>query len=319
MHYAPAFCGRTGGVELGSRSGDNTGLHLSLEARSACLLSPSKTSAASWVTRSPATPRNTCWSRPFDAAHLDWRFLTFEVPAVDFEGALRGARIFGFRGVMLAPPHRARVLPYLEELGDAARISGQVNCVAQADGRLRGYNTEGRALRHLLEQHGPLTGAKVTVIGAGRVAKSIAAELASVEVQELAFVTRRAEETEKFAARLTNETPLGACAVLPWDTDAPLRALEGSRVLINATPLGRPDDGSLKVSLEGLVPKSTVADVLYNPPHTPLLARADESGFATVDGLTLLIEQAALAFEIWTGASADRTVMREAVEEFLVL
>ncbi len=255
----------------------------------------------------------------FDAAHLDWRFLTFEVSAVDFEGALRGARIFGFRGVMLAPPHRARVLPYLEELGDAARISGQVNCVAQTDGRLRGYNTEGRALRHLLEQHGPLTGAKVTVLGAGRVAKSIAAELASVEVQELAFVTRRQDETEKFAARLTDETPLGSCTVLPWEADAPLRAVEGSRVLINATPLGRPDDGPLEVSLEGLAPKSTVADVLYNPPHTPLLARADECGFATVDGLTLLIEQAALAFEIWTGASADRTVMREAVEEFLVL
>ena len=90
-------------------------------------------------------------------------------------------------------------------------------------------------------------------------------------------------------------------------------------MLINATPLGRPDGAPLDVALDGLAPKSTVADVLYNPPHTPLLSRANESDFATVDGLTLLIEQAALAFEIWTGASADRTVMREAVEEFLVL
>ena len=62
----------------------------------------------------------------FDAAHLDWRFLTFEVGPRDFEGALRGARIFGFRGIALAPPHRSRVQPYLEVLGDAARISGQV-------------------------------------------------------------------------------------------------------------------------------------------------------------------------------------------------
>ena len=62
-----------------------------------------------------------------------------------------------------------------------------------------------------------------------------------------------------------------------------------------------------------------MADVVYNPPQTWLLRIAQEHGYATIDGLTLLIEQVALAFEIWTGATADRQAMREAVEEFLVL
>ena len=256
----------------------------------------------------------------FDAAHLDWRFLTFEVPAVDLEGALRGMRIFGFRGVMLAPPHRTRVLPYLEECGEAARISGQVNCVSQTDGRLRGYNTEGRALRHLLEQHGPLTGAKVTLLGAGQVARAIAAELASVDVQELIFISRHPEETQEFADRLRERTSLTDCRVSPWQPGKPPAVEEGCRVLINATPLGKADGKEeLAVLLDSLRDRSTVADVVFNPPRTPLLRQAEDRGCATVDGLTLLIEQAALAFEIWTGATANRNVMREAVEEFLGL
>ena len=256
----------------------------------------------------------------FNAAHLDWRFLTFEVPAVDFEGALRGVRVFGFRGVMLAPPHRDRVLPYLEEVGEAARISGQVNCVSQTDGRLRGYNTEGRALRHLLEQHGPLTGAKVTLLGAGQVARAIAAELASVDVEDIAFVSQRPDEAQQFADRLRERTALSECRVIPWEPGKPPVIEEGCRVLINATPLGKIDGkGELNVSLDNLRERSTVADVVINPPITPLLRQAEQHGCATVDGLTLLIEQAALAFEIWTGASANRNVMREAVEEFLGL
>ncbi|MCH7753430.1 MAG: shikimate dehydrogenase, partial [Planctomycetes bacterium] len=90
--------------------------------------------------------------KAFAAGRLDWRFLTFEVPALDFEGALRGARIFGFHGIMLAPPHRSTVLPYLEELSEVARLCGQVNCIKQSGGRLYGDNTEGRALRQLVEQ-----------------------------------------------------------------------------------------------------------------------------------------------------------------------
>ena len=78
--------------------------------------------------------------KAFAAGRLDWRFLTFEVPALDFEGALRGARIFGFHGIMLAPPHRSTVLPYLEELSEVARLCGQVNCIKQSAGRLTDHN-----------------------------------------------------------------------------------------------------------------------------------------------------------------------------------
>ena len=151
--------------------------------------------------------------KAFAAGRLDWRFLTFEVPALDFEGALRGARIFGFRGIMLAPPHRFSVLPYLENLSQVAKLCGQVNCVRQVEGQLYGDNTEGRALRHLVEQSFELAGTQATIIGAGRIAKTMAAELALAGTKEILFVCRSPETIEQFANKLTEQTSIEACRI----------------------------------------------------------------------------------------------------------
>jgi len=258
--------------------------------------------------------------KAFGAARLEWRFLTFEVPPLEFEGALRGARIFGFNGIMLAPPHRSRVLPYLEHLGDAARISGQVNCIKQEDSQLHGYNTEGRALRQLLEQAGAVNSAKVTILGAGRLARAIGAELSLVGVEELVFACRDPESAENLIQTLLDQTPLKNCRVVKLDDKAPLVIEEECHALVNTTPVGtnNPDE-QLPLDIGSLNKKTLVADVVYYPPQTWLMRQAEAQDCPTIDGLTLLIEQAAIAFEIWTGASADRQAMREAVEEFLVL
>lgn len=258
--------------------------------------------------------------KAFDAARLDWRFLTFEVPPLDFEGALRGARIFGFHGIMLSPPHRSRALAYLEHIGDAARISGQVNCIKQEDGQLHGYNTEGRALRQLLEQAGAVQDAKITILGAGRLARAIGAELSLVGVEELVFACREPESANDLVSTLLEQTPLEKCSAVKLDRKAPLMVDEDCRALINATPAGMNDpNDQLAVAADCLSKKTLVADVVYNPPQTWLMRQAEARDCPSIDGLTLLIEQAALAFEIWTGSSADRQAMREAVEEFLVL
>jgi shikimate dehydrogenase len=258
--------------------------------------------------------------KALEAARLDWRFLTFEVPALDLEGALRGARIFGFHGIMLAPPHRNSVIPYLQEIGEAARISGQVNCIKQSEGKFFGYNTEGRALRQLLEQTGAVKGLRVTIVGSGRIARAIAAELALVGVGEIRFLCRNPNKVEELTKTLVSETPLGSCHADELAPDSLFAIDDTFEVLINATPVGpnQPNE-RLPLDLDGLENRTIVADVVFNPPNTWLMKETQSRGCRTVDGLTLLIEQAALAFEIWTGAAADRQAMREAVEEFLVL
>ncbi len=263
-------------------------------------------------------PTHYMLEKAFAAARVDWRFLTFEVSPRDFEGALRGVRIFGFRGILLAPPHRATVMPYLEEVSKAARLSGQINCIAQVGGRLHGTNTEGIALRQLIKPVLSIADARVTLVGAGRLARSIAAELALAGAGELVFACRQPDRLGPLIAELLEQTPLSACHA--QSLEEPFEVPENCQLLINATPVGRhhPEE-PLPVSLAQLSPETVVADVVYNPPGTWLMREAAQRDCPTVDGLTLYIEQTALAFETWTAADADRTVMREAVEEFLVL
>jgi shikimate dehydrogenase len=195
-----------------------------------------------------------------------------------------------------------------------------VNCIKLENCQLYGYNTEGRALRQLLEQAGAVKNAKVTILGAGRLARAIGAELSLVGVQELVFACREPEAAESLVRTLIDQTPLENCRVEKLDRDEPLVIDDACRAVVNATPVGsnRPEE-HLPIDFDSLSKRTLVADVVYNPPQTWLMRQAADRDCPTIDGLTLLIEQAALAFEIWTGASADRQAMREAVEEFLVL
>ncbi len=258
--------------------------------------------------------------KAFDAGRVDWRFLTFEVSPRDFEGAMRGARIFGFRGILLAPPHRATVLPYLDELSKTARLSGQVNCISQVGGRLHGANTEGMAMRQLLKPVLPVADTRVTILGGGRLAHSIAAELAIAGASKLTLISRQADEAKPLIARLLDQTLLSNCQLVAWPQEEPLAIEPECQLLVNATPVGCHDpDQSLPIVLESLSENVVVADVVYNPPGTWLINHAAERGCKTIDGLSLYIERTAQAFETWTVADADRQIMREAVEEFLVI
>lgn len=261
--------------------------------------------------------------KAFAAADLDWRFLTFEVSADDFEAALKGARVFDFRGVMLAPPHRGQVSSFVESVTDAARLAHQVNCLSQHGGELRGHNTEGQALRLLVERRLPIKGAKATILGSGRLARSFAAELALAGAAAIELVCVAPVQAEPLAKALADDaqTAATACRITPWPTgNGMIGVADDVRLLINATPVGRHDPKArLPVAVELLPPGMLVADVVYNPPETRLIRDARQRSLHVIDGLTLLVEQAALAFELWTARKADREAMREAVEEFLVL
>lgn len=265
-------------------------------------------------------PTHYMLEKAFEIADLDWRFLTFQVSAREFEGALRGARIFGFRGIMLAPPHRGRVQPYLERLSDAVRLSRQSNCIAQTDGKLCGHNTEGQALLRLVQAHRSAEGARAIILGDRRMARSIAAELALAKAAEVRFVCEDEETIQQLATDLRDKTPLGNCSVEHWPQESEIGSIDSCDLLINAASQLRIDpEAPLPLALESLPAGAVVADLAFNPPTTRLVREARGGDLAVVDGLDLLVEQAALAFEIWTGRAPDRNAMREAVEEFLVL
>jgi shikimate dehydrogenase len=268
-------------------------------------------------------PTHYMLEKAFAVADLDWRFLTFQVSADEFEAALKGATIFGFRGVMLAPPHRGKASQYVATVTDAARLSHQVNCLLLRKGQLEGHNTEGLAMRRLVDGRVPLKGLRATILGSGRLARGIAADLALGGAAAIELVCIEPAQADPLVAALREDARTAAleCRITPWPASGAAITLgEDCRLLINATPVGRHDpNAKLPVDVERAPPGLLVADVVYNPPTTRLIREARQRGLQVIDGLTLLVEQAAVAFELWTGAKPDRDAMREAVEEFLAL
>lgn len=254
----------------------------------------------------------------FRAAGLNWRYLTVEVAPQDLADALRGVRAFGMRGVNLTIPHKVAVIPLLDELSPEARMIGAVNTVVRRGDRLIGENTDGKGfLRGLRNDAGmDPKGKRVVMIGAGGAARAIGTELLLAGVSDLVIVNRGFDRGQSTTADLKKRTggPVrfenwqGTYAV-PGDID----------LFVNATSIGLYPDVAAKpdVDLSQARANMLVADAVFNPPETRLLAAARERGLPTLDGLSMLVYQGVIGFQLWTGQDPDEAVMKQALADAL--
>jgi shikimate dehydrogenase len=246
---------------------------------------------------------------------LDWRYLTLEVAPENLADAVRGMRAMGFRGGNFTMPHKVAVLPLLDELTEAARLMGAVNCWWRHDDRLLGDNTDGKGFLQSLRGLIDPTGKRFAILGAGGAARAIAVELALAGAADLTIVNRDAGRGDQLAALISREAHVPA-RFIAWHGDFSLSA--DTEVLINATSIGMGDSQArVPVALDSLRPGLIVADVVINPPKTRLLREAAQQDCQTLDGLGMLINQGAIGFKFWTGLGCDSAAMREAAEEFL--
>jgi shikimate dehydrogenase len=254
----------------------------------------------------------------FRAAGLDWRYLTIEVPPERLGDAIRGVRAFGMRGINLTIPHKVAVIEYLDGLTPEAEAIGAVNTVRREGERLIGDNTDGRGfLRGIRADAGiDPRGKRVAILGAGGAARAVATELARAGADELLIVNRSAGRGESMAAHLRAKS--GARARFqPWV--GRWRAGDEVDLLVNATPIGLyPEVEAMpEVDLSGARGEMLVADAVFNPPETRLLRAAKERGLRTLDGLSMLVYQGVIAFEVWTGVRAPEREMKEALRAAL--
>jgi shikimate dehydrogenase len=252
----------------------------------------------------------------FAQAGLDWRFMTFEVEPERLVDAMRGLRALGFRGVKVGEPFQEAVIGHVDELTDAARLSGSVNCITAKGDRFVGDNTEGISLVELLRQHVNVVGRRAMVIGAGRIARAIGLALAGAGAEAIVVVSRNAPAGNKAVELIQQHASASASHVLL--TGAPIVVEPEIAVLVNATSLGMANpDAKLPLKTDSFGPKMIVADVAYNTSRTWLTQQAAERGCRIIDGVQLYVQQTALALRAWTGAMPDTVTMREAAEEFL--
>lgn len=251
----------------------------------------------------------------FAAAGLNWRYLMMEVAPEGLGDAVRGARAMGFQGFNCTIPHKVAVLPFLDELSKEARIIGAVNTVRCEGGKFIGENTDGKGFLRGLTRDAGLEprGRRVVLLGAGGAARAIATELLLAGVEELIVVNRSEERAEPMVKDLK---PHGPIRYVPWRVQYEVRP--ETDLLINATSLG------LYPNVEGMPDvdlsraQCLVADAVFNPPVTKLLAAARARGLKTLDGLTMLVYQGVIGFEMWTGVQADEGVMRQALVSAMV-
>ena len=260
-------------------------------------------------------PSQFMMERAFAAAGLDWRYLTLEVTPSDLGDAVRGMRAMGFRGGNFTLPHKVAVIEFLDRLSEAAELMGAVNCVAREGEELVGENTDGKGFVESLREQTDPQGKSVALFGAGGAARAIAVELALAGATHITVFNRTAERGESLVELLSTKTDAEAELVV-WET--PVEIPESADVVINATSigLGAPDD-RLAIEPASFRPSQIVADVVFNPVRTAFLREAEAAGCQVVDGLGMLVNQGVISFRIWTGRDPDRSVMREALEEFL--
>ncbi|MFO7281735.1 MAG: shikimate dehydrogenase [Thermoanaerobacterales bacterium] len=242
----------------------------------------------------------------FAATGLDWVYVAFEVPEGRGGDAVAAVRTLGLAGLSVTMPHKAAVHDAVDERTPVAAALGAVNCVYWRGDRLVGDNTDGAGFLDALraDEGVEVGGRRCVVVGAGGAGRAVAHALGGAGAAEVVVVNRSPGPAAR-AAELA-----GAAGRVGEPAD-----VARADLVVNATPLGMGVGGAdepLPVDVGLLRPGQVVVDLIYQPAVTPLLAAAAERGAVAINGLGMLVHQAAHAFRRWTGQEPPVAAMREA-------
>ena len=238
----------------------------------------------------------------FEKTAVNGVYLALEIEAEDLEATVANIRRYDMFGINLSMPYKQEVIQYLDELNPSARLIGAVNTVVNENGTLIGYNTDGKGFFKSLPSF-DIQGKKMTILGAGGAATAIIAQAALDQAEEIFVFTRQtsyANTVSKMVA-ISRQTK-SRIQVLNLEDSALLQEkINQSDLLVNGTSLGMDGESLPLVESIQLPAKILVADVIYKPFETPFLKWARSQKVEAVNGLGMLLYQAAEAFELWTG------------------
>ena len=238
----------------------------------------------------------------FEATETNGVYLAWEVEATDLAETVANIRRYQMYGINLSMPYKEQVIPYLDQLSEEACLIGAVNTVVNREGTLIGYNTDGKGFFKSLPSF-KISRKRLVLLGAGGAAKAILAQAILDGVSQISVFVRSSsmEKTRHYLEKIQNATGFRVDLFALEDVQDLQDSITKADLLVNATSVGM-DGSSQPIPTSIVLPeKLMVADVIYQPFETPFLKWARNQGNQSINGLGMLLYQAAEAFELWTG------------------
>lgn len=238
----------------------------------------------------------------FEATNTNGVYLAWEVDEAELAETVANIRRYQMYGINLSMPYKEQVIPYLDQLSEEACLIGAVNTVVNREGTLIGYNTDGKGFFKSLPSF-KISRKRLVLLGAGGAAKAILAQAILDGVSQISVFVRSSsmEKTRPYLEKIQNTTGFRVDLLVLEDVQELQDSITQADLLVNATSVGM-DGFSQPIPTSIVLPeKLLVADVIYQPFETPFLKWARNQGNHAVNGLGMLLYQAAEAFELWTG------------------
>ena len=238
----------------------------------------------------------------FEATNTNGVYLAWEVDATELAETVANIRRYQMYGINLSMPYKEQVIPYLDQLSEEACLIGAVNTVVNREETLIGYNTDGKGFFKSLPSF-KISGKRMVLLGAGGAAKAILAQAILDGVSQISVFVRSSsiEKTRPYLKKIQNATGFRVDLFALEDVQDLQDSITQADLLVNATSVGM-DGSSQPIPTSIVLPeKLLVADVIYQPFETPFLKWARKQGNQSINGLGMLLYQAAEAFQLWTG------------------
>jgi shikimate dehydrogenase len=255
-------------------------------------------------------------------AKIDGQYARFQISPSELRQALNRLRTLSFIGANLTVPHKIAALEFVDDLDESALRIGAVNTLKIDNGQVRGFNTDGKGFSRAIREEFSvdLRDLRIMILGAGGAARAIALQCAKESCERLVIANRTFEKAKKLADELRDLFagpkvlgPVARLQAIAWEESAFRFQIANVDLIVNATPLGLNRSDPSPIPSRLLAPHLMIYDTVYSERRTPFISAAIEAGARAVNGLSMLLHQGALSFEIWFEREAPIGIMRQAL------
>ena len=249
-------------------------------------------------------------------------YARFEIAPDELQDSLEALRGLDFVGVNLTVPHKVTALGLVQQVDESAREIGAINTIKIDDGKLHGFNTDGKGFSRAIREEFAvdLRDLRILILGAGGAARAIARQCAKENCERLVIANRDPQKAAALADGLRSFFagprvlgPVARLQSVSLEDDALRFQIANTDLVVNATPIGLNHNDALPIPVRLLAPHLMIYDTVYSSRRTAFVSGAIDSGARAANGLSMLLHQGALAFEIWFDRPAPIDVMRKAL------